>query len=68
MPRKTRRRRRSHFQHRLASMRPRPDAAENVRYARNFLKQVNASMRPRPDAAENMHGRVFRADDPAWLQ
>ena len=36
-----------------ASMRPRPDAAENV-HARHFLRPGHtASMRPRPDAAEN---------------
>ena len=41
--------RRSH-----ASMRPRPDAAENPhRAAARAAAQVAASMRPRPDAAEN---------------
>ena len=38
----------------LASMRPRPDAAENVPVRRNHaVPLVRASMRPRPDAAEN---------------
>ena len=37
-----------------ASMRPRPDAAENgVRQERPSRYQLAASMRPRPDAAEN---------------
>ena len=37
----------------LASMRPRPDAAENVRGLRLDRPRGDASMRPRPDAAEN---------------
>ena len=38
----------------LASMRPRPDAAENpCFYARARSGSRSASMRPRPDAAEN---------------
>ena len=38
----------------LASMRPRPDAAENRQVQREGLVgPVRASMRPRPDAAEN---------------
>ena len=37
----------------LASMRPRPDAAENAERAGLSLGQPLASMRPRPDAAEN---------------
>ena len=36
-----------------ASMRPRPDAAENRPLAMVALKTSVASMRPRPDAAEN---------------
>ena len=36
-----------------ASMRPRPDAAENAAAALQVAGQVRASMRPRPDAAEN---------------
>ena len=36
-------------------MRPRPDAAENVRVGRSLEGAAEqASMRPRPDAAENM--------------
>ena len=37
-----------------ASMRPRPDAAENRFVARRFIIHPLASMRPRPDAAENV--------------
>ena len=37
-------------------MRPRPDAAENVRLTVNGEPlDGSASMRPRPDAAENSH-------------
>ena len=42
----------------LASMRPRPDAAENVRLAARPCAIHGASMRPRPDAAENMRTGV----------
>ena len=39
-----------------ASMRPRPDAAENDREpVADTLAVFPASMRPRPDAAENSH-------------
>ena len=38
----------------LASMRPRPDAAENVVYCLRVGRMGRASMRPRPDAAENI--------------
>ena len=38
----------------LASMRPRPDAAENRRAGRADGPAAGASMRPRPDAAENL--------------
>ena len=40
----------------VASMRPRPDAAENIRYRRpsRTARTEAASMRPRPDAAENL--------------
>ena len=37
----------------VASMRPRPDAAENERQQARRLGGGPASMRPRPDAAEN---------------
>ena len=54
MPRKTRGRRRRADGRAVASMRPRPDAAENMvsdgHYAAGWWA---ASMRPRPDAAEN---------------
>ena len=39
----------------IASMRPRPDAAENVEPERDRRLFPGASMRPRPDAAENLH-------------
>ena len=39
--------------HLQASMRPRPDAAENVARAAEDVAARLASMRPRPDAAEN---------------
>ena len=44
-----------------ASMRPRPDAAENVTNAYIGALSTIASMRPRPDAAEN--SRLARNDD-----
>ena len=37
----------------LASMRPRPDAAENAEGRAHLALGRGASMRPRPDAAEN---------------
>ena len=40
-------------QQRLASMRPRPDAAENTQQTNRSKLDEHASMRPRPDAAEN---------------
>ena len=42
-----------------ASMRPRPDAAENEAQEERLGLDLAASMRPRPDAAEN--GRRRRA-------
>ena len=40
-----------------ASMRPRPDAAENARHPGAAVpRPAHASMRPRPDAAENGQG------------
>ena len=36
-----------------ASMRPRPDAAENMKKEKVNPRVGKASMRPRPDAAEN---------------
>ena len=49
----------------LASMRPRPDAAENVYQEMNVDPDMVASMRPRPDAAENpfRSARCAPADD-----
>ena len=49
-----------------ASMRPRPDAAENGRPDVGFRQARLASMRPRPDAAENVageEGRIARRRD-----
>ena len=54
MPRKTRRGRRACTDGRAASMRPRPDAAENAVYDATEKVEEEASMRPRPDAAENL--------------
>ena len=53
-------RRADHHPHHHASMRPRPDAAENGdrHVGRPALR--SASMRPRPDAAENGSGKVPR--------
>ena len=53
----------------LASMRPRPDAAENFGQGRlNLSGEVCASMRPRPDAAENRRGRRRAGVDVLALQ
>ena len=41
----------------LASMRPRPDAAENADVRIAVSPAAAASMRPRPDAAENTRRR-----------
>ena len=41
----------------VASMRPRPDAAENAVARTRHAGDARASMRPRPDAAENAVGR-----------
>ena len=41
-----------------ASMRPRPDAAENLAVALRIIGAETASMRPRPDAAENLRREV----------
>ena len=49
-----------------ASMRPRPDAAENVRTVRpGRIPADGASMRPRPDAAEN--AKLSLSDDWTYL-
>ena len=43
-----------------ASMRPRPDAAENLRQLKHYPRlDLLASMRPRPDAAENTPAEVM---------
>ena len=59
MPRKTAPRPPRRRADTTASMRPRPDAAENAckHFSRGIL-QGWASMRPRPDAAENAPGVV----------
>ena len=43
----------------VASMRPRPDAAENVAGCHQRLHRRGASMRPRPDAAENVGDAIY---------
>ena len=53
MPRKTAARDRFAPPAPIASMRPRPDAAENLRDDGDCDRGDGASMRPRPDAAEN---------------
>ena len=53
MPRKTLELRKVTRHYAPASMRPRPDAAENITHEASFSLVVGASMRPRPDAAEN---------------
>ena len=58
MPRKTRPRQPGRAAGRGASMRPRPDAAENILVRDgHHAAGGGASMRPRPDAAENGGGR-----------
>ena len=47
-----------------ASMRPRPDAAENAEMMGWTFEAGNASMRPRPDAAENVQGREYLPGSP----
>ena len=44
-----------------ASMRPRPDAAENRQRPALRPRRHRASMRPRPDAAENQQRSEFAA-------
>ena len=53
MPRKTARLHHRRDRGRAASMRPRPDAAENCLLSLLSRPARPASMRPRPDAAEN---------------
>ena len=53
MPRKTQGASEQALQNIAASMRPRPDAAENVVVGDQHHPATAASMRPRPDAAEN---------------
>ena len=54
MPRKTQQEGEVPLGRGVASMRPRPDAAENLQRARDVADEwLDASMRPRPDAAEN---------------
>ena len=63
MPRKTRDAD-AWFDHPMpASMRPRPDAAENGGHAQIGLQPIPASMRPRPDAAENPARSPNREDN-----
>ena len=53
MPRKTASGVDPEARHERASMRPRPDAAENLQLFTRLQALAYASMRPRPDAAEN---------------
>ena len=48
-----------------ASMRPRPDAAENILFLIRLIRIRIASMRPRPDAAENAREDPNRTDPTA---
>ena len=51
-----------------ASMRPRPDAAENLRERLGIPEPAAASMRPRPDAAENAAAIAARDGVSSGLQ
>ena len=52
-----------------ASMRPRPDAAENETVQAGRVEAREASMRPRPDAAENpRRGRPSVVGDVASMR
>ena len=70
MPRKTERLNNTGDHRHRASMRPRPDAAENLAGGgKQTPARSAASMRPRPDAAENRSVRVFCAVQVVgWLQ
>ena len=68
MPRKTAPRPDRTRQIAAASMRPRPDAAENGRLPVGRGERRAASMRPRPDAAENFDAHFERESDAAGLQ
>ena len=65
MPRKTFNEWRAREVLQFASMRPRPDAAENRRRRRYTRAPRRASMRPRPDAAENSY-RAAHVDGLLW--
>ena len=67
MPRKTHGGRELRFVSRAASMRPRPDAAENRQPDADALRDRLASMRPRPDAAENAQVQTSAVSQ-SWLQ
>ena len=62
MPRKTFRYHSRMGSVRIASMRPRPDAAENAVLSYLASGSPPASMRPRPDAAENRPQATVTAD------
>ena len=65
MPRKTLGTVQARERGRQASMRPRPDAAENGGSGADGADGSHASMRPRPDAAENdRNQRLGRYTDP----
>ena len=65
MPRKTLLVEMERIDGRLASMRPRPDAAENSRVTNDKWPAAVASMRPRPDAAENLPNPALQPQPPA---
>ena len=61
-------RRSGDYRYYIASMRPRPDAAENAEIDFTNAEQREASMRPRPDAAENGGRRCLTPKTSASLQ
>ena len=68
MPRKTLTGNRDGSEAEKASMRPRPDAAENSIPPEWMEDLVKASMRPRPDAAENQIEAWWKREIEKWLQ
>ena len=68
MPRKTKLSTASSTRPVKASMRPRPDAAENGIGESPAAVAGGASMRPRPDAAENTLAKLLEQQDAARLQ
>ena len=68
MPRKTTLIQKTDYDDAVASMRPRPDAAENRLGAVVVPYRGEASMRPRPDAAENRWRSASSPAPPRSLQ